>query len=95
MFWVVARSFHGPSYTIESQWGNFGTLLPPRGATFTPFGGMVLQSLPASSNVANFKFLLNPLSELRGVKVFGNVKSMRFFWPLFRPWGEHRTPDRL
>ncbi len=22
-------SFHGPSYTIESQWGNFGTLLPP------------------------------------------------------------------
>ncbi len=35
MFWVVARSFHGPSYTIESQWGNFGTLLPPRGATFT------------------------------------------------------------
>ncbi len=37
MFWVVARAFHGPSYTIESQWGNFGTLLPPRGATFTPF----------------------------------------------------------
>ncbi len=31
MFWVVARS-----YTIESQWGKFGTLLPPRGATFTP-----------------------------------------------------------
>ncbi len=44
MFWVVARgvarrllgcsgwllgSFHGPSYTIESQWGKFGTLLPP------------------------------------------------------------------
>ncbi len=57
MFWVVARSFHGPSYTIESQWGKFGTLLPPRGATLTPFGGMVLQSLPASSNVANFKFL--------------------------------------
>ncbi len=86
---------HGPSYTIESQWGNFGTLLPPRGATFTPFWGMVLQSLPASSNVANFTFLWNPLSELRGVKVFRNVKSMRFFGPLFRPWGEHRTPDRL
>ncbi len=34
---VVARSFHGPSYTIESQWGNFGTLLPPKGATLTPF----------------------------------------------------------
>ncbi len=37
MFWVVARSFHGPSYTIESQWGNFGTLLPPRGATLPHF----------------------------------------------------------
>ncbi len=32
MFWVVARS-----YTIESQWGNFGTLLPPRGSTFPHF----------------------------------------------------------
>ncbi len=67
----------------------------PQGATFTPFWGMVLQSLPASSNVANFTFLWNPLSELRGVKVFRNVKSMRFFLPLFCPWGKHRTPDRL
>ncbi len=64
MFWVVARSFHGPSYTIESQWGNFGTLLPPRGASFTPLCCMFLQSLSASSNVANFTFLRNPLSEL-------------------------------
>ncbi len=46
---------------------------------------MVLQSLPASSNVANFTFLLNPLSELRGVKVFRNVKSMRFFGRYFAP----------
>ncbi len=82
-------------FAMLSQWGKFGTLLPPRGATFTPFWGMVLQSLPASSNVANFTFLWHPLSELWGVKVFRNVKSMRFFWPLFRPWGEHRTPDRL
>ncbi len=95
MFWVVARSFHGPSYTIESQWGNFGTLLPPRGATFTPFWGMVLQSLPVSSNVANFKFLWNPLSELRGVKFFRNVKSMRFFGALFRPWGRTSYPRSL
>ncbi len=58
----------------------------PQGATFTPFWGMVLQSLPASSNVANFTFLWNPLSELRGVKVFRNVKSMRFFFcPYFAP----------
>ncbi len=95
MFWVVARSFHGPSYTIESQWGNFGTLLPPRGATFTPFWGMVLQSLPVSSNVANFKFLWNPLSELRGITFFRNVKSMRFFGALFRPWGRTSYPRSL
>ncbi len=80
MFWVVVRS-----YTIESQWGNFGMLLPPRGATFTPFWGMVLQSLPASSNVANFKFLWNPLSELWGVKFFAILSlcviSGRYFAP--------------
>ncbi len=46
---------------------------------------MVLQSLPDTSNVANFKFLWNPLSELRGVKVFRNVKSMRFLGRYFAP----------
>ncbi len=69
-------SFHGPSYTIESQWGNFGTLLPPRGATFTPFWGMVLQSLPASSSVVIHKFLRNSRSELRPAKV----------WPMHCHW---------
>ncbi len=66
---AVSNSFHGPSYTIESQWGNFGTLLHPRGATFTPFWGMVLQSLPASSSVVIHKFLRNSRSELRPAKV--------------------------
>ncbi len=61
---IEKRLFHGPSYTIESKWGNFGTLLPPRGASFTPLCGMFLQSPSASSNVANFTFLRNPLSEL-------------------------------
>ncbi len=49
---------------VSSQWGNFGTLLPPRGSSFTPLCGMFLQSPSASSNVANFTFLRNPLSEL-------------------------------
>ncbi len=79
-------------FAMLSQWGNFGTLLPPRGATFTPFWGVVVQSLPASSNVANFTFLWNPLSELRGVQSFRHVKSMRLILPLFCPWGKHRTP---
>ncbi len=43
---------------------------PPGVQLLPPFWGMVLQSLPASSNVANFTFLWNPLSELRGVKFF-------------------------
>ncbi len=72
-----------------------GRSCPPGVQLLPPFWGMVLQSLPASWNVANFTFLWNPLSELRGVKVFLNVKSMRFFLPLFCPWGKHRTPDRL
>ncbi len=62
------------SWAVLHHWKSMGQilvpLLPPRGATFTPFWGMVLQSLPASSNVANFTFLWNPLSELRGVKFF-------------------------
>ncbi len=62
--------FHFCPTPLKVNGANFSTLLPPRGATFTPFWGMVLQSLPASSNVANFTFLWNPLSELRGIKFF-------------------------
>ncbi len=62
------------SWAVLHHWKSMGQILvpslPPRGATFTPFWGMVLQSLPASSNVANFTFLWNPLSELRGVNFF-------------------------
>ncbi len=66
--------FMGRPTPLKVNGANFSTLLPPRGATFTPFWGMVLQSLPASSNVANFTFLWNPLSELRGVKRFSQCK---------------------
>ncbi len=52
------------SWLCGKNWGNFGTFLPPRGASFTPLCGMFLQSPSASSNVANFTFLRNPLSEL-------------------------------
>ncbi len=67
----------------------------PQGCNFTPFWGMVLQSLPASWNVANFTFLWNPLSELRGVKVFLNVKSMRFFFAPILPLGQTSYPRSL
>ncbi len=67
----------------------------PQGCNFYPILRYGLTELPASWNVANFTFLWNPLSELRGVKVFLNVKSMRLILPLFCPWGKHRTPDCL
>ncbi len=41
----------------------------PQGCNFTPFWGMVLQSLPASSSVVIHKFLRNSRSELRPAKV--------------------------
>ncbi len=134
--------FHGPSYTIESQWGKFSTLpcppgvqlLPhfevwsyracqplqmwqishfceihslsyeasnffrnvksmgqiwdapaPQGCNFYPIWGMVLQSLPASSNVAKFHILWNPLSELRGVNFFAMLSQCVWFCPYFAP----------
>ncbi len=79
--------FMGRPTPLKVNGANFSTLLPPRGATFTPFWGMVLQSLPASSNVANFTFLWNPLSELRGIKFFRNVKSMGQLWDAPAPQG--------
>ncbi len=90
MFWVVARS-----YTIESQWGNFGTLLPPRGATFTPFWGMVLQSLPASSNVANWHFCEIHSLSYEASKFFAMLSLCVFFWPLFSPLGRTSYPRSL
>ncbi len=71
--------------TIESQWANFGSLLPPRGATFTHFWGMVLQSLPDSSSVVIHKFLQNSRSELTTRQSLPNVLSMGTFWRLFAP----------
>ncbi len=93
--WYRTAHFMGRSYTIESQWGNFGTLLAPQGCNFYPILRYGLTEPASLFKCGKFHILWNPLSELRGVKVFRNVKSMRFFGLLFRPWGEHRTPDRL
>ncbi len=95
MFWVVARSFHGPSYTIESQWGNFGTLLPP-GVQLLPhfevWSYRACQPLKMwqISHFCEILFLSYEAS-----KFFAMLSLCVFFWPQFRPWGEHRTPDRL
>ncbi len=76
-------------HPLKVNGANFSTLLPPRGATFTPFWGMVLQSLPALFNVANFTFLWNPLSELRGRQIFFAMLSQwgKFMGTLLPPRG--------
>ncbi len=74
------------SWAVLHHWKSMGQILvpscPPRGATFTPFWGMVLQSLPASSNVAKFHILWNPLSELRWRQIFFAMLSQ---------WGKFGT----
>ncbi len=84
MFWVVARSFHGPSYTIESQWGNFGTLLPP-GVQLLPILRYGLTE-PASP-LQMWQISISVKSTLWATRrqIFRNVKSMRFFWRYFAP----------
>ncbi len=75
----------GPSYTIESQWGNFGTLLPPRGATLPRLRyGLTEPASPLQMWQISHFCEIQSLS-YEASKFFGNVKSMRFFWPLFRP----------
>ncbi len=84
--WETAH-FMGRPTPLKVNGANFSTLLPPRGATFTPFWGMVLQSLPASSNVANFTFLWNPLLYYEASNFFRNVKSMGQIWDAPAPQG--------
>ncbi len=66
----------------------------PRGATFTPFWGMVLQSLPASWNVAISHSCEIHFLSYEASKFFSMLVNA-FDLPLFCPWGKHRTPDRL
>ncbi len=66
--WCRTAHFIGRPTPIEVNGATLGRPAP-RGATFTPFWGMVLQSLPASSSVVIHKFLRNSHSELRPAKV--------------------------
>ncbi len=90
MFWVVARS-----YTIESQWGNFGMLLPP-GVQLLPH--FEVWSYRACQPLQMWQ--ISHFCEIHSVsyeasKFFAMLSLCVFFGRYFRPWGEHRTPDRL
>ncbi len=87
MFWVVARS-----YTIESQWGNFGTLLPPRGATFTPFEVWSYRACQPLQMWQISHFCEIHSLSYEASKFFAMLSLCVFFWPLFRPPGANIVP---
>ncbi len=66
----------------------------PQGCNFYPILRYGLTEPASLFNVANFTFLWNPLSELRGVKVFRHVKSMRLILP-YLPLGQTSYPRSL
>ncbi len=67
----------------------------PQGCNFYPILRYGLTEPASLLKCGKFHISVKSTSELRGVKVFLNVKSMRLILPLFCPWGKHRTPDRL
>ncbi len=78
-------------FAMLSQWGKFGTLLPP-GVQLLPhfevWSYRACQPLEMwqISHFCEIHFLSYEASN------FLNVKSMRLILPLFCPWGKHRTP---
>ncbi len=72
-------------FAMLSQWGKFGTLLPPRGCNFYPILRYGLTEPASLLKCGKFHISVKSTSELRGVKVFLNVKSMRLILPLFAP----------
>ncbi len=81
--------------TPRKSMGQLWDAPAPQGCNFTPFWGMVLQSLPASSNVANFTFLWNPLSELRGGQKVFAMLSLCVFLGAISPLGWTSYPRSL
>ncbi len=61
---TVIQSYVQLKSGFQVNGATLGRSCPPGVQVFTPLCGMFLQSPSASSNVANFTFLRNPLSEL-------------------------------
>ncbi len=85
--------FMGRPYTIESQWGQILVpSCPPRGVQLYP----ILRYGPYRAcqplQMWQIHILWNPLSELRGVNFFRNVKSMGQIWDAPAPQGCNFTP---
>ncbi len=76
-------SFHGPSYTIESQWANLGRSCPP-GVQLLPHFEVWSYRACQPLQVVIHKFLRNSRSELRPAKVCP-MHCHGTFWAIFAP----------
>ncbi len=84
--WATRRQFF---FAMLSQWGKFGTLLPPRGATFTPFEVWSYRACQPLemwqiSHFCEIHFLSYEASK------FFSMLSQCVDFALFCPWGKHR-----
>ncbi len=87
--WATRRQIF---FAMLSQWGNLGRSCPP-GVQLLPHFEVWSYRACQPLQMWQISISVKSTSELRGVKVFRNVKSMRLILPLFCPWGKHRTPD--
>ncbi len=86
MFWVVAEVLHH-----RKSMGQLWDAPAPRGATLPHFE---VWSYRACQPLQMCKFHIFVKSTLWAMRrqVFAMLSLCVFFVPLFRPWGEHRTP---
>ncbi len=94
----IEKRFLFISWAVLHHWKSMGQLWDapaPQGCNFYPILRYGLTEPARLFKCGKFHISVKSTLWATRVKVFRNVKSMRFFWPLFRPWGEHRTPDRL
>ncbi len=76
----IERTAHsGPSYPLKVNGANFSTPCPPGVQLLTPFWGMVLQSLPASSKCG--KFHISVKSTLWATR-------RQIFFAMLSQWGQ-------
>ncbi len=87
---------HQIFFAMLSQWGNFGTLLPPRGATFTPFWRCGLTEPASLFKCGKFQTSVkSTLWSYEASKFFAMLSQCVWFCPYFAPGANIVPPDRL
>ncbi len=91
---AVSIHFMGRPTPLKVNGATLGRSCPP-GVQLYPILRYGLTEPARLFKCVKFHILWNPLSELRGVKVFRNVKSMHFFLAAFSPLGRTSYPRSL